>query len=114
MIKHGLITALLLGLSICGRADFLPTTDDIPLMPGITLSETSDFSFDTPAGQILGFDGTTNKTADSIRAFYHETLTSLGWQKVRTDFYQRGTDTFQLSFPKEKAVRFDIMLNSQP
>jgi hypothetical protein len=114
MVKHELITALLLGLSVCGQAEFLPATDDIPLMEGIALSETSDFSFDTPAGQILSFDGTTEQTADRIRKFYDETLTALGWQEIRSDFYQRGKDTFQLSFPKEKNVRFDIMLNSQP
>ena len=112
MIRHKLISVILLGMSICGQADFLPATDDIPLMEGITLSETSDFSFDTPAGQILIFDGTTEKTSASVRAFYDETLTALGWKKVKADFYKRGEDTLQLSFPKEKAVRFDVMINS--
>ena len=94
------------------RADFLPGTDDIPLMEGITLPETGDFSFDTPAGQILIFEGKTLQSADQIRSFYAKTLTSLGWSWQKKDFYTRGKDTFQISFPKSQEVRFDITLNS--
>ena len=94
------------------QADFIPATDDIPLMDGITLPETNDFSFDTPAGQILIFEGETKESADAVRTFYAETLTALGWSWQKKDFYTRGKDTFQLSFPAPNRVRFDIMLNN--
>jgi len=113
-MKHGLITACLLGLSVWGQAEFLPATDDIPLMDGIVLSETTDFSFDTPAGQILTFDGTTRIEPAEVRLFYDKTLAALGWQKSKTDLYRRGADTFQLSFPQNGRIHFDIMLNSEP
>ena len=94
------------------HADFIPATDDIPLMSGITLPEANDFSFDTPAGQILIFEGETQKSADAVRAFYAESLTALGWSWQKKDFYTRGKDTFGLSFPAPNRVRFDIMLNN--
>ena len=93
-------------------ADFFPGTDDVPLMEDITLPDTGDFSFDTPAGQILVFEGKTNKSADEVRSFYAQTLTALGWTWQKKDYYTRGKDTFQLSFPKPNEVRFDITLNS--
>ena len=93
-------------------ADFIPATDDIPLMDGITLTDTNDFSFDTPAGQILIFEGEAKESANAVRNFYAETLTALGWSWQKKDFYTRGKDTFQLSFPAPNRVRFDIMLNN--
>lgn len=93
-------------------ASFLPATEDIPLMDGITLTESSDFLFDTPSGQILTLFATTQKEVQDIRIFYHETLLSLGWHKKSTDFYVRDNDTFQLTFPQKNEVRFDILLSN--
>ena len=106
------LICLILLFSSFASADFIPATDDIPLMEGITLPETNDFSFDTPAGQILIFEGQTKKSADAIRSFYAKSLTALGWSWQKKDFYTRGKDTFQLSFPASNRVRFDIMLNN--
>ena len=98
--------------SLSARAAFIPATDDIPLMDGITLPETNDFSFDTPAGQILIFEGETKQSPNAIRAFYAESLIALGWSWQQKDLYVRGKDTFGLSFPAPNRVRFDIMLNN--
>jgi len=93
-------------------ADFLPATDDIPLMDGVVLTETEDFAFDTPAGQILTFDATTKKTTQEVRAFYQETLTAMGWHARGKDSYARGGDTLVISFPKAGQIHFDITLSS--
>lgn len=105
-----LLLFLFCGLSV--SAAFLPATEDVPLMDGIVLTETSDFLFDTPAGQILTLSAKTQKEIQEIRTFYHDTLLSLGWQKKSSDFYVRGSDTFQLTFPNKNEVRFDILLSN--
>ena len=112
MMKKIILFLWLLLITIGVKADFLPGTDDIPLMDGIALSDTTDFAFDTPAGQILMFDGRTERTPAQIRAFYDKTLTALGWSLVKRDFYGRGTDELRLSFPGKGQVRFDITLTS--
>lgn len=111
MIK---ILSFLIGLlfSFGVFADFLPQTDDVPLMDGITINAPDDFSFDTPAGQILVFEGTTQLSVKSIQSFYAKTLTALGWTQKEKDSYVRGSDTLKLSFPSPKKVRFDITLSS--
>ena len=116
MTKSKWLIGFMLGWSVSSAlAAFLPATDDIPLMEGIELSDTTDFSFDTPAGQILIFDGTTQNQAADIRRFYDKTLAALGWQKKDTDTYHRGADdVLQLSFPEKGRVRFDVMLNGAP
>lgn len=94
------------------RADFLPQTDDIPLMEGLTLKSTEDVSFDTPAGQILVLEATFSTTPDLVRSFYAESLIALGWTWKKKDTYVRGADTLTLSFPTNHSVRFDITLSS--
>lgn len=93
-------------------AGFLPMTEDIPLMDGIVLKETGYFSFDTPAGQILTFEGETKEEKQVVRDFYDKTLTALGWYQKKTDFYVRGNDTMTLSFPKKNKVRFDVLFSN--
>ena len=107
-----LLCLLMTGVRV--YADFLPGTDDIPLMDELSLPESDDFSFDTPAGQILIFEAQTTQSATAVRSFYDNTLTALGWTRDKQDFYHRDGDTIQLSFPKKGIVRFDIMLSATP
>ena len=93
-------------------ADFFPQTDDIPLMDGLTLQQTVDVAFDTPAGQILVFVASTRNSPDSVRSFYAKTLTALGWSWKKKDTYTRGADTLEITFPTAGTVRFDITLSS--
>ena len=105
-----LFSTLVLGL--CAHADFLPGTDDIPLMDGLTLPDADDFSFDTPAGQILIFEAKTSQPASTVRSFYDTTLMALGWVREKQDLYRRDKDTIHLSFPTQGSVRFDITLSA--
>ena len=102
------VLCLLFGTAVW--ADFLPQTDDIPLMDGLNLKTTDDVAFDTPAGQILVFEASTKVSPDSVRSFYAKTLTSLGWSWKKKNTYVRGTDTLEISFPAPGSVRFDITL----
>jgi len=105
-----LLSTLFIGF--CAHADFLPGTDDIPLMDGLTLPDADDFSFDTPAGQILIFEAETSQSPTAVRSFYDSTLTALGWTREKQDFYRRDKDTIHLSFPSQGSVRFDITLSA--
>ena len=109
---YRLIFFIFLFKGVFAQAAFLPATEDIPLMNGIILTETSDFSFDTPAGQILTLEGESDRNAVDIQTFYRETLTAMGWVQKATDFYVRGSDTLQLSFSQKNKVRFDILLSN--
>ena len=91
-------------------ADFLPGTDDIPLMDGLSLPDINDFSFDTPAGQILTFDANTSFSKKQVLSFYQKTLTAMGWQQSKSGYFTRGNDTLILSFPQAGSVHFDITL----
>lgn len=91
-------------------ADFFPNTEDIPVMEGIKLTETTDFEFDTPMGQILTFEAETDYSQQQIRSFYQETLKSLGWNLEKEDTYVRGGDRFSIYFPSSGYVRFEMTL----
>ena len=108
--KYGVLTGLLLmTTAVC--ASFFPGTQDIPIMDELTLQDPADdVAFDTPAGQILTFDGTTVATPAAVRRFYAETLGALGWTKTANDTYTRGDDTFHISFPAPGQVHFDMTL----
>jgi len=108
-VKIILAFLCLFGITVA-RADFLPQTDDIPLMEGLILKETDDVAFDTPAGQILVFEAQTKASPDAVRSFYAQSLTALGWSWKKKDTYVRGADTLEMSFPQAGIVRFDITL----
>ena len=109
-MKQFILCIGLLFYGLTARAEFLTGTEDIPLMEGIILEPADDFSFDSPAGQILILDGQTTLDQAQIRSFYDKTLTAMGWKRVRTGVYARGGDDFKVSFPARGRVRFDITL----
>ncbi|MBQ7413323.1 MAG: hypothetical protein IJV07_03500 [Alphaproteobacteria bacterium] len=105
-----LIFIVAISVGQTASADFLPGTDDIPLMDGLSLPETNDFAFDTPAGQILAFDADTSFSQKQVLSFYQKTLTAMGWEQSKSNHFKRGNDTLILSFPKKGSVHFDITL----
>lgn len=94
-------------------AEFLPQTEDVPLMEGIEVQDSEVFSFDSPSGQILTIEGKTDIKPADIKAFYAETLPSMGWNKTALDTYVRGTDFLVISFPNQGQVHFDMTLSNQ-
>ena len=90
------------------RASFMGGSD-VPLMEGLTVYEADEFSFDTPAGQIVGFIGRTDKSAKEVREFYHEALTELGWRKKSANRYVREQDELELQVkPLKKGTQVKI------
>ena len=105
---------LLTWLALGAGAAFFPGTEDIPLADGIVLDDTADFSFDTPAGQILIFEGTLKTTPAAVRTFYADTLTALGWTHQTPDFFERAGDQMRISYPMTGRIRFDMTLSGTP
>jgi len=89
-----------------GHADFLPFTQDIPLMPDLILQD-DYLSFDTPSGQILNLSAKTSLPCQQVLSFYTQTLPALGWQEEKTGIFIRNRDTLSLSCTPQK-VTFEI------
>ena len=82
-------------LAFNAYAEFFGETD-IPLMDGLRIDESDTFSFDVPAGQIVGFSATTKKSVREVQEFYQDALTELGWKKKAVSLYQRDQDELTL------------------
>ena len=92
-------------LAVCVHAEFVADTD-IPLMDGLQVIEGESFSFDVPAGQIVGFGAVTTKSVAEVKDFYQTALMELGWQKQSDTVYRRDQDelTLQISRQKKKTL----------
>jgi hypothetical protein len=90
---------LTLGLAFPAMAaDFVPGTEDVPVMPGLDPVADSALVFDKPQGRIVEaqFRGKLNR--ERIAAFYAETLPQLGWQAAGADSWQREGEILHLEF----------------
>ena len=88
------------------NAEFLPFTQDVPLMPDLILQE-DYLSFDTPSGQILNLTAKTSLPCQQVLSFYTQALPVLGWQEEKTGIFTRNRDTLSLSCTPKK-VTFEI------
>ena len=88
------------------NAEFLPFTQDIPLMPELILQD-DYLSFDTPSGQILNLSAKTSLPCQQVFAFYTQTLPALGWREEKTGFFKRNWDTLSLSCTSQN-ISFEI------
>ena len=96
-----ILLALGVLLAIGVRAEFVADTD-IPLMEGLQLIEGESFSFDVPAGQIVGFSAVTAKSVAEVKEFYQTALMELGWQKQSDTVYRRDQDELTLQIIRQK------------
>ena len=96
--------------------DFLADTSDIPVMNGLQINSTEQMDFDTPTGQLLILEGTSQKKqGDDILKFYQTTLPQLGWDEKSEGIFERQNDSLHITILKNKIpskVRFDISLTS--
>jgi len=74
---------------------FLPGTEDIPLMKGLTQVEETA-SFDSPAERMVLISAQTSKSKADILKFYKQTLANLGWQAKKADQFERGSDSLSI------------------
>lgn len=94
---YALFICLFFGITPA-RADqaFFSVLDEIPLMDGLIEQTDDAVYFDTPEGRIIEAKASGTLPAQSVRAFYTESLAALGWKKISTHAYVRENETLSL------------------
>ena len=84
-------------------AQFLPGTEDIPLMDGLkNVEETA--SFDNPSERMVLVSAETRLSSQKISSFYKQTLNNLGWQEVKPNYFKRGNDSFFIEITPSSSI----------
>ena len=92
---------------------FLPGTEDIPLMNGLTQVEETA-SFDNPAERMVLIGAQTNKTRAEILKFYKQTLINLGWHVQNEGKFERGNDSLFIEItPSGKVNQIQFRLSQR-
>ena len=92
---------------------FLPGTEDIPLMDGLTQVEETA-SFDNPAERMVLVEAQTKLPPKKVSQFYKETLTNLGWTEKKTNTFERGNDSFSIDIiSSEKTSQIQFRLSQR-
>lgn len=93
--------------------NFLPKTEDIPLMDGLTQVEETA-SFDTPAERMVLISAQTKLPPKKVEAFYRQTLVNLGWTQTAPNVFERGSDSFSLKIsPKDQKTLIQFRLSQR-
>jgi hypothetical protein len=90
-----LALALFAGAALA-KAEFVPGTEDVPLMPGLAAAA-DPVVFDKPEGRIVTASAHGRVTRAVVRAFYARTLPALGWH-AEGEAWRREGETLQLDF----------------
>lgn len=102
---------LILWASMVCAQDFLPATEDVPLMQGLyQVEETA--TFDSPSEKMTLISAASHEKPEQIKRFYRQVLTNLGWVVVRDNNYKRGNDTLSLELTptgKETILQFTLV-----
>jgi hypothetical protein len=64
------------------QSGFVPGTEDVPLMPGLSADAGSSLVFDKPQGRIVEAAASGAVTRHAVMAFYEESLPQLGWRRA--------------------------------
>jgi hypothetical protein len=98
MLSFALLVATIgLGGAPAGAQQFVPGTEDVPLMKELAPVKGSDLVFDKPEGRIIEASARGKVTRAAVRGFYASTLPQLGW-KAAGDSWMRETETLHLDF----------------
>ncbi len=88
--------------TVAARAEeFVAGTEDVPLMPGLTLITGSDLVFDKPEGRIVEAQAEGALTRVKVQAFYASSLPQLGWKKIGINQWRRDAERLKLDFQGE-------------
>jgi hypothetical protein len=80
-------------------ADFVPGTEDVPLMPGLVAVEGSSLVFDKPEGRIVESAARGAVSRYDVTRFYAQSLPPLGWRRVGTGAtWRREGERLRLDF----------------
>jgi len=86
-----------LGVAPARAQQFVPGTEDVPLMRELAPVKDSDLVFDKPEGRIIEASARGKVTKSAVRGFYASTLPQLGW-KASGESWTRDTETLHLDF----------------
>jgi len=94
--------ALLVATGVLGPAparaqQFVPGTEDVPLMRELAPVKGSDIVFDKPEGRVIEASARGKVTRAAVRSFYASTLPQLGW-KASGESWTRETERLHLDF----------------
>jgi hypothetical protein len=92
-----LAAAMTLGSAAARAQQFVPGTEDVPLMRELAPVKDSDIVFDKPEGRIIEASARGNVTKAAVQKFYATTLPQLGW-KSSGQSWTRETETLHLDF----------------
>ena len=113
-----LFMVVLLGLACAMSAvradEFVPGTEDIPLMPGLSPFSNSALVFDKPEGRIVETRTLGTTTRSKVEAFYAASLPPLGWTPLGRDRWRRDAERLTLDFSQASgklAVGFTLSPN---
>jgi hypothetical protein len=103
------------GAIVPARAEeFVPGTEDIPLMPGLAPVANSALVFDKPEGRIVETRVAGATTRAKVEAFYAASLPPLGWTPLGRDRWRRDAERLTLDFSEARgglAVGFTLSPN---
>jgi hypothetical protein len=91
-----LVALVFLAGAALAKAQFVPGTDDVPLMPGLAAAS-DPVVFDKPEGRIVTASARGKVTRAVVRAFYAKTLPALGWH-TEGNTWRREGETLKLEF----------------
>ena len=109
-MKFLIFACVLLLNGIVLAQDFLPATEDVPLMDGLyQVEETA--TFDTPSEKMTIISALTHKTPQQIKSYYRQVLTNLGWTARKDTDYIRGSDTLTLEITQgsKTSIQFTLV-----
>ena len=90
--------------------EFLPGTEDVPLMEGLTKVEETA-SFDNPAERMVLVNAETTLKPATVFKFYQKSLVNLGWKETRPHYFERGSDSLLIeitSGQKSHLIQFQL------
>jgi len=94
-----LIATILLAFSSAFAQQYVPGTEDLPLMKDLAAVQGTDVVFDKPEGRIVEATARGKVSKSAVRRFYGETLPQLGWKiALSPDSWTRETETLHLDF----------------
>jgi hypothetical protein len=93
-----LATALAIAPVAANATDFVPGTEDVPVMAGLKAESDSAIVFDKPQGRIVQARFHGRLARGEVETFYTATLPQLGWQPAGDDRWQREDEILRLDF----------------
>lgn len=97
-MKYALIAFMFWAMPVLAQG-FLPGTEDIPLMEGLTQVEETA-SFDNPTERMVLISAQTKLAKQNILEFYRKSLNNLGWQEKAPGQFKRGADSLFIDIIK--------------